>query len=315
MRIIRANSLGMCFGVRDAIALAQQRASQVPLTIFGELVHNDIVLASLRQGGIQVQNDAAKITTPEVMITAHGASERTIGSLRAQGLTVSEATCPLVRNAHRAVQRLVQENYHPVIIGKRDHVEVRGLTEDLRAYDVVLSEEDVNALPDHPRFGVVAQTTQPIEKVRRLLDLICRRFPSAEVHFEDTVCQPTKQRQLAAIELAERADVVVVVGGRNSNNTRELVNTCQQFCQWVHQVQNVAELNPEWFEGAQIVGLTAGTSTPDTTIDSVEHWLRKLADKRRPSLNNPAAVPAPSSTSPTHQSVSNLQQSRTLERV
>lgn len=273
MRIIRATHMGMCFGVQDAIALALERARQAPLTIFGDLVHNDVVLGALRQRGVQVRQRAADVQTTQVMITAHGASDRTISLLRTEGLEVSEATCPLVYHAHRAVRRLVQEQYHPVIVGKRDHVEVRGLTEDLQEYDVVLSEADVNQLRERPRFGVAAQTTQPVERVRALVDLIRRRFPKALVKFEDTVCQPTKQRQSAAVELARQSDVVVVVGGANSNNTRELVTTCERFCRHVHHVQGPADLRPEWFVGANTVGLTAGTSTPEVTIAAVEHWL------------------------------------------
>jgi 4-hydroxy-3-methylbut-2-enyl diphosphate reductase len=167
-----------------------------------------------------------------------------------------------------------------VIIGKRDHVEVRGITEDLRDFDVVLSEEDVNQLAPRPRFGIAAQTTQPIDKVQRLIELIRQRFPEAEVRFEDTVCQPTKQRQAAAVELAAQCDVVVVVGGANSNNTRELVTTCRRSCQRVFHVQSAAELTPSWFESAEVVGLTAGTSTPDVTIDSVERWLLGLSEMK-----------------------------------
>ena len=269
--------MGMCFGVRDAITLALDQARQAPLTIFGELVHNDVVLASLRQRGIRVQADASKVPTGNVMITAHGASARTIAALRGDGLNVTEATCPLVHHAHQAVQKLVQAGYHPVIIGKRDHVEVRGITGDLAEFDVVLTEEDVDLLRERPRFGVATQTTQPIDRVRHLVALLRRRFPHSEVRFEDTVCQPTKQRQAAAQELAEQCDVVIVVGGPHSNNTRELVSTCARYCPSVHHVQRASDLSPDWFTEVGIVGLTAGTSTPDTTIAEVENWLESLA--------------------------------------
>src|SRR4029453_317237 len=111
-----------------------------------------------------------------------------------------------------------------------------------------------------------AQTTQPIEKVRALVDALRRRFPKSEVRFVDTVCQPTKQRQNAAVELAQRCDVVVVVGGAGSNNTRELVATCRAHCAQVHHVQTAADLCEEWFFTATVVGITAGTSTPDVLI-------------------------------------------------
>ena len=277
MKILRARHLGMCFGVRDAITLASLEARRQPLTILGELVHNESVLDSLRNQGIALESELRKVTTPTVMITAHGASQSQLDRVRARGLNVIEATCPLVHFAHRQIAQLVADGCHPVIIGKRDHVEVRGLTGDLKAFDVVLSEADVEALTERPRFGVAAQTTQPIDKVHRLLALIRRRFPGSEVRFADTVCRPTKERQAAAIDLARQSDVVVVIGGANSNNTRELVVTCARHCSRVHHVQAPADLCPDWFAGAETVGMTAGTSTPNALLDLVEARIRELA--------------------------------------
>ncbi len=269
----------MCFGVRDAIALALEHADAGPLTILGDLVHNPTVLDALEARGIAVAQDVAGVATPTVMVTAHGTSERTLTRTRALGLTVVEATCPLVRLAHRAIAALARDGCHVVIVGQRDHVEVRGLTDDLDrgAFDVVLDDGDVAALQEHPRFGVAAQTTQPAEKVRRLAQSIRRRFPSSEVRVVDTVCRPTKDRQSAAVEMARQADVVIVVGGRSSNNTRELVATCARHCTRVHHVQTDADVRPEWLDGADVVGLTAGTSTPDEVIDGVEARIRALA--------------------------------------
>ena len=155
-------------------------------------------------------------------------------------------------------------------------MEVRGLTGDLDRFDVVLDDDDVLALEEHPRLGVAAQTTQPVEKVRHLVDLIRRRFPQSDVRFVDTVCKPTKERQSAAVEMARQADVVIVVGGRSSNNTRELVKTCARYCARVHHVQTDADVRPEWFDAANVVGLTAGTSTPDEVIDRVEARIRQV---------------------------------------
>ena len=138
MRIIRAAHLGMCFGVRDAITLALEHADAGPITILGDLVHNPAVLAALDAKGIAVAQDAAEVKTPTVMVTAHGASSRTLARTRSLGLTVVEATCPLVHVAHRAVAALARDGYHVVVVGRRDHVEVRGLTGDLDSFDVVL---------------------------------------------------------------------------------------------------------------------------------------------------------------------------------
>jgi 4-hydroxy-3-methylbut-2-enyl diphosphate reductase len=275
MRILRAAHLGMCFGVRDAIALALRHADTGPLTILGDLVHNPTVLRTLEARGIVVAQDAAQVTTPRLMVTAHGTSERALARTRALGLNVVEATCPLVRVAHRAVAALARDGYHVVIVGQRDHVEVRGLTGDLDRFDVVLDADDVARLVERPRFGVAAQTTQPVAKVRDLVESIRTRFPRSEVRFLDTVCKPTKDRQTAAVEMARHADVVIVIGGRSSNNTKELVATCARYCERVHHVQTDIDLRPEWFEGATVVGLTAGTSTPDEVIDRVESAIRE----------------------------------------
>ena len=280
MKLLRATHLGMCFGVRDAIALAQSEAARQPLTILGELVHNETVLADLRARGIAIAPHHPDAATPTVMVTAHGASDTAIAAARARGHHILEATCPLVRVAHRAVQALVRDGFHPIIIGQRGHVEVRGLTEDLAECDIVLTEADVAVLRERPRFGIASQTTQPIERVRQLVAVIRARFPKSEVRFVDTVCQPTKQRQTAAEDLARASDVVLVIGGAQSNNTRELVATCARHCPRVHHVQGPDDLRPEWFIDVETVGLTAGTSTPDATIVAVEQALWQIAGQQ-----------------------------------
>ena len=280
MNVIRASHLGMCFGVRDAVSLALRHADAAPLTILGDLVHNPTVLATLRDKGIAIVGDVADVGTQTVMITAHGASARALAATRARGLQVVEATCPLVHVAHRAIRSLVGDGYHPVIIGQRRHVEVLGMTEDLHDFHVVLSDRDVEELAGYPRLGVAAQTTQPVERVRHLVALIRRRWPQSDVRFVDTVCEPTKQRQLAAVRLARQSDVVIVVGGANSNNTRELVNTCSEHCSCVHHVQTEADLQAEWFTAAATVGITAGTSTPDAVIDRIDLRVRELGSRQ-----------------------------------
>jgi len=282
LRILRADHTGMFFGVRDALALAHREAATHPVTILGDLVHNETVLDDLRRRGIRLEQDLDAVDTPTVLITAHGASEKRLAAVAARGHRLIEATCPLVHVAHRAVRSLVAQGFHPVIVGRRDHVEVRGITDDLEAYDVVLTESDVDALAPRERFGVAAQTTQPIQRVRALVDRIKLRFPSAEVRFADTVCLPTKQRQDAAENLARMADVVVVVGGANSNNTRELAQTCRKFGARVHQVVSSAELQQDWFHPGETVGITAGTSTPPVTIQGIERWLHALSTRWTP---------------------------------
>lgn len=279
MKILKAEAMGMCFGVRDAIELARGRAAAGPVTVLGDLVHNETVLADLRARGVLIRQDAADIPTREVMITAHGASDRRKEGLRQSGLNVIEATCPLVHRAHRALKNLVDAGYHPVVIGQAGHVEVRGLAEDHPGCDVILAEEEVDRLSERPRYGVVSQTTQPVVRVKELVERLRWRFPGSEVRWIDTVCQPTKDRQTAAEDLAGRCDVVLVVGGRHSNNTRRLVDTCRARCPRVHWLQTAEDLDPSWVRDNDTVGITAGTSTPDGVIDALEEALQRLTDR------------------------------------
>lgn len=276
MKILKAKHYGMCFGVRDAIAMARKEAQSHPLTVLGDLVHNDSVLAELRAQGVHIVKTQSEIRTERVMITAHGAAQRAVTRVHQAGFSVVEATCPLVRVAHNALAKLVAGGYHPVVIGKAGHVEVQGLTGDFDSCDIILSESDIDRIQERARFGVIAQTTQPIERVRQLVSYLRNRFRQSEVRFVDTVCQPTKQRQNAASEIACQSEVVVVIGGAHSNNTKELVATCRRFCARVHHVQTEADLDANWFRGVSTVGLTAGTSTPDDVIERVEAWLRAL---------------------------------------
>ncbi len=293
MNLLRAAHLGFCFGVRDAIGLALDTPG--PVTILGDLVHNESVLDDLRSHGVRFAEVPDDIATPTVMITAHGASEKCLQGLRERGLKVMEATCPLVRRVRRVAAALAREGYHPVVVGKAAHAEVRGVTEDLDRFDVIQTEEDVRQLQERARFGVIAQTTQPIEKALELVLAMRKRFPTSEVRFIDTICQPTKLRQAAAIEIALQAEVVVVIGGAGSNNTRELVATCARFCSRVHHVQSEHDLVAAWFEGVETVGVTAGTSTPDETVLAVEQRILEL------SSGSAAAAPSSQSTKEDHE--------------
>jgi 4-hydroxy-3-methylbut-2-en-1-yl diphosphate reductase len=281
MKIVLAEHFGMCFGVRDAIAQAVDLAEQGPLTILGELVHNPIVRERLRgQGVIEGSLDQSGATSRQVMITAHGASDAKRAAWREHGFHFVDGTCPLVRHAHEQLKRLVAAGYFPVVIGKVGHVEVRGLTEDFPEARVVDLPNDILKLPRRDRYGVISQTTQPIDRVRALVAEIGRLHPTSEVRFVDTVCKPTKDRQSALRQLIAVAEVIVVVGGRESNNTRQLVETCRAADKRAFHIERPDELRSEWFDGISVVGLTAGTSTLRETVDAVFRRLEKIARTR-----------------------------------
>jgi 4-hydroxy-3-methylbut-2-enyl diphosphate reductase len=276
MEVRMADHLGMCFGVRDAVDLALHLTRQGPLTILGDLVHNPDVVAQMEAAGAGRVQRPEEVRTRALLLTAHGTADRVKHHLRAQGHQVHDATCPLVKRVHLAVAKLVEEGRHPVVIGQAGHVEVRGLVGDLADYSIVLGEDDLDQLAGRPRLGVVAQTTQPVALVLGLVAAIRRRFPEADVRFVDTVCQPTKDRQAAVHRLAAEADAVVVVGGPESNNSRKLTELARRLGRPAYQVAHAAELRPEWFAGVRVVGVTAGTSTPDRVINEVRAWLEAL---------------------------------------
>jgi 4-hydroxy-3-methylbut-2-en-1-yl diphosphate reductase len=281
MQVRMAEHFGMCFGVRDAIDLALELTHQGPLTILGDLVHNPDVVAKIDAAGAVRVHRQEEIGTSTVLLTAHGVADRVRLELRDRGLAVHDATCPLVTRAHRALARLVAEGRHPVVIGQPRHVEVRGLVGDLSDCSIIQNEADLEQLEvrierePNVRLGVVSQTTQPLERVRQLVETMRQRFPQTDIHFIDTVCQPTKDRQQALRDLAAQTDVVVVVGGPESNNSRKLAELARGLGRPAYLVASAAELRPEWFENYALVGLTAGTSTPDAIIDEVRVWLEE----------------------------------------
>ena len=276
MNVILAKHYGMCFGVRDALEATREAAAAGPTTILGELVHNQVVTEHLDRLGVRRGHlrDLEGTSTRQVVITAHGAADRDRAAWRGGGFRVTDTTCPLVKKAHTALSQLVMGGYHPVVIGKRDHVEVLGLTGDYPQAHVILSEDDIERLPPHGRFGVVAQTTQPTTRVQHLVEKLGERFPESEIRFIDTVCQPTKDRQTALSELCRRVELVIVVGGSNSNNTHQLVRTARSYGVGAHRVGRASELRGEWFAGVENVGVTAGTSTLEETVAEVVDALR-----------------------------------------
>jgi 4-hydroxy-3-methylbut-2-en-1-yl diphosphate reductase len=281
MKIVLAEHFGMCFGVRDAIAQAEQLAQQAPLTILGELVHNPIVRERLRaQGVAEGSLDQTGSTSACVMITAHGASDMKRAMWHERGFHLADGTCPLVRHAHEQLKRLVAAGYFPIVIGKVGHVEVRGLTEDFPEARIVDLPSDILKLPRRDRYGVISQTTQPINRVRALVAEIERSHPASEVRFVDTVCKPTKDRQLALRKLIDVAEVIVVVGGRESNNTRQLVESCRAAGRRAYHIERPDELRSEWFGAISVVGLTAGTSTLRETVEAVFRRLEEIARTR-----------------------------------
>lgn len=285
MLVVFPNAYGMCFGVKDALVKLDNSPNANDTTIWGELVHNPEITRNLRARGFAVQTESARSVPPTaaVVITAHGISDTQRTKLVEAGKEIIDTTCPLVRKVHRSALFLHNRGYHIAIVGKPGHVEVEGLVGDLERYTVIASPEKASRI-DAEKIAVLAQTTTPPALYQSVLKRIQELHPGTEVRVVDTVCQPTRDRQQAMEDILPRVDAVVVVGGKTSNNTRRLFELAQEQGKLAWHVERADEILPFWFENVRVVGIAAGTSTPDETIQQVHRRILELAPpvKRRP---------------------------------
>ena len=284
MKVSLASAMGTCFGVQDAINLAMSPEFNNELTIVGQLVHNPQVSDSLKKNGVSLVpgiEDIDKIKTKKVMITAHGAAEKTKQQLHDAGFIVYDASCPLVMRVHQTIKSLVTKGYFPVVIGQKDHVEVKGIVGDLDDYLVINSEEDLPKIENsgNRKLGIVTQTTQQRDKVEVLVEKIRALDYVDEVSFVNTICQPTHDRQVAVHELADQVDLMIVIGGYNSSNTKKLVHVCGEKGIEAHHIESFDQLDKNWFVNKQHVGITAGTSTPENVINEVHTKILEIAEE------------------------------------
>ena len=283
MKIIRPEATGMCFGVRDALKKIESIDRPRDVTIHGELVHNEIVLTQLGIRGFHMNGETDRSDIPstsDVLVTAHGISDAERKRLQSAGKRLIDTTCPLVTRVHQAAQSLQADGYFVLVVGRRGHVEVRGIVEDLTEYEIIEGPGDLRSYP-FPRLGVVCQTTTAPATVRAVKVALMFRNLRAEIKFLDTTCAPTRDNQRALEELLPQVEAVIVVGGKNSNNTRELVRQCTEHGKPTYHVQSETDLKSEWFANLERVGLVAGTSTLDATLDAVERRMITLSSKRR----------------------------------
>jgi 4-hydroxy-3-methylbut-2-enyl diphosphate reductase len=293
MKVSLASALGTCFGVKDAIDLAMAPEFKSSLTILGQLVHNTQVNESLNRNGVSLVNgidEIDKIKTKMVMITAHGASDGIKDKLQEEGFTVYDASCPLVMRVHQVIKSMVKDNFFPVVIGQETHVEVKGIVGDLEEYLVINDEEDISKLRDigKRKIGIVSQTTQQMEKVESLAAKIREMDCIDEVKFVNTICQPTRDRQVAVRELADQVDLMIVIGGYNSSNTKKLVQVCKERNIESHHIEKSSQLKRDWFINKDHVGITAGTSTPEYVINEVHTAILEIAEEMKELIDSPA---------------------------
>lgn len=284
MRVIIAKSAGFCMGVRRAMSKAflTLKREKGPIYTYGPLIHNPQVVRLLSEKGVSSVTDVSLTDRGTIVIRAHGISPQERERVRTTQLKIVDATCPKVMKIHAAAKKHHKQGYLVVVVGDRDHPEVSGILGYTEGKGVVVgSPEEAAGLPDAERVLVVAQTTFSQEMFSAILEEIARRYPGAELEAVDTLCDSTKRRQDEVRELAERVDAMVVVGGRDSGNTRRLYETAIKSGVPSFQIEDETELNPSDFAGFKTVGLTAGASTPNWVIMRVCDHLVDIDRSRR----------------------------------
>jgi len=279
--IEKAARTGFCFGVRRAIntleKIARERGGMETL---GAVVHNQQVLQKLSEIGVKVVNNVDDIKGNTVVTSSHGVSPALEDELRSRNIEVISTTCPFVRRAQVAARRLAESGFFVIVYGDAGHPEVKGILGWAQGRGLAsIEEEAVRKLESMPRrIGILSQTTQVpayyTDFTRKIIDLALNK--DSEIRIIDTICHDIRQRQAAALELAHRADLMLVVGGRSSANTNRLAELCSRVTQ-THLIETAEEIQTGWIKGKNLIGVTAGASTAEETVDEVMKRLEKMA--------------------------------------
>ena len=273
-----ARHAGACYGVQRALDLVHKVAAEAsgPVSTLGPLIHNPQVVAGLERAGVGVVSDVPEEGGSTLVLRTHGVVPEVEERARERGLTVVDATCPYVKRAHHAAERLRREGYQVLVVGEGGHPEVEAILGHAPGAVAVRDVVALEGLELGKRVGVVVQTTQAKATLGAVVCALTSRV--AEVCVVNTICEATSERQRAAAELASASDAMVVIGGRNSANTTRLAEICAASCPRTHHIEAPSELERSWFEGVARVGVTAGASTPTAQIDEVVGAIRGLCE-------------------------------------
>jgi len=279
MQIERARELGLCFGVRRAVDMLREAALQHgSLETLGPLAHNRVLLSELEALGVRTVASPDELTGPVVVISAHGVAPDVTRLLHERGFTVIDTTCPNVARAQHIAADMASEGLTIVIFGDVHHTEVRGLLGWAGARSIATRDAhsllDLRTSPASAGIGIISQTTQRDEEFVSFVQTVCARLMTTgrEMRIVNTLCDATRRRQAAAAELARTVDAMIVIGGRNSANTQRLAETCSAIVE-TFLVESVQEIDVQRLRGKARLGLTAGASTPDSSIEQVERLL------------------------------------------
>ena len=280
MEVIVAKTAGFCFGVERAVnqVYDQIKHGSGPIYTLGPIIHNEGVVRDLEEKGVKVlnsENEISALTEGTVIIRSHGVGKHIYDMLKAQGVQIVDATCPFVKKIHRIVQEQNLQGRRVIIIGDETHPEVEGIKgwSEVRTM-VVKNEEQMEKLPSFTgeKLCIVSQTTFNYNKFKDLVEKFEKK--GYDILVLNTICNATQERQVEAERIASQVDAMIVIGGKNSSNTRKLYEICQKECKDTYYIQTLDDLNPESVNSVRSVGITAGASTPKKIIEEVHTNVR-----------------------------------------
>lgn len=284
--IEKARRTGFCFGVKQAIEILEKVSRERGgVETLGAVVHNQQVLQKLAEIGVRVVNNIDEIQGDAVVTSSHGISPDLEEKINARHNEVISTTCPNVRRAQEAAEKLAESDFFVIVYGDADHPEVKGILGWAKGRGLATIDEKVIAALDPlpRRLGILSQTTQvPAhfgDFVKRIIDLALTK--NSEIHIIDTICHDLRERQTDALELACRSDLMLVVGGRSSANTNRLAELCGQVTE-THLIETAEDIQPAWLEGKQHIGVTSGASTAEQTVEEVIKRLQDLSTAASP---------------------------------
>ncbi len=280
MKVIVAAHAGFCFGVKKALNKTEAALQMSPESLvytLGPLIHNPQVIAKLSAQGAKIIEDFNVISEGTIIIRSHGVDPKLILKAKEKGLKVIDATCPYVKRVHELAKFLLKNGYQVVIVGEKDHPEVQGILGAIDNQGLVAYSSDDLLDKRFDKVGVVAQTTQSIERLQDCVDYLVDA--AREIRVFPTICQATQLRQQAAVLLASKVDIMIIVGGKHSGNTRRLFELCQKVLPRVYHIERPDELEAQWFNPTDTIGVTAGASTPDWVIEGVVERMSEMENQ------------------------------------
>jgi (E)-4-hydroxy-3-methyl-but-2-enyl pyrophosphate reductase len=276
MEIRKAKVQGFCFGVAITVKKAEESiAKRDDVTTLGHVVHNPQTVATLEANGLRNATSVDEVDAGALFVRAHGLPVEVFDKAKAKGLEIIDATCPMVTKIHVQAEKLKEQGYKIIVIGDPSHPEVKGTLSHVPGAWCIETVADVAKLPRGSRMGVVVQSTYSRERFSDIVKALSEKY--YEVRAVNTICTDTNNRQSEALRLADEVEVMVVVGGKTSANTKHLAELSESHGARAYHIEGPDELKPEWFDGVHVAGLMSGASTPGWLVDKVQARMEELA--------------------------------------